>query len=241
MGIWDLFFGNKNVVEYTGTEEQRLLGMGAILIYNNNFYTERWYPTTLELNELKKVNSREVAQGILADFWAAECKEDVVEITEALLSLGGKGLMGGDESESREEINARMRGGKLTPEEVEMFSQVRNYVNGCKFDKVKLTHADFDSVDTTLAWDLERASYLARLAFTCGWFTREETLALLRKTYRLAQENFSCWRDYAISFIKGRSIVMCRSRYGDMTDLWANASLLTEPKWGTVWTWAPLH
>ncbi len=239
MGFLDLFGskGNKFTEANAVPEDKKLLlQTGGILIYTN-----QWTPQTLKTDP--KTAS---ASQVLAHFWGVESKEEAMEVIEGLLSVGGAGFAGGDQMISRQEINAKLAGytggnkSALSNQQAEMLDEVVDLLIGYKFEKVKLTKADLDRVINTLAWDIERAAFVARLAYNSEYLTEAETWDILKRTRELAASNFLNWRDYAISFIKGRAIVMSGSDFGDMSDVWANACLMTEPKWGIVWGWAPL-
>lgn len=240
MGFLDLFSnsGNKFAkANAVSADKQLLLQTGGIMVYTN-----QWTPETLKMDQSKRT-----ADQILDLFWNIEDREDSLNIIENLISTGGSGLMGGEYAESREQIDERLKkytnGDKssLSGPESTMLDKIVNLLTGYKFEKVKLTRPDLDSITTTLAWDIERAAFIARLAYNNEYLTENETWEILRRTREIAASEFNNWRDYGISFIKGRSIVMCDSSYSDMTDIWANVCLMADPKWGIVWTWGPLR
>ena len=242
MGLLDLFGkSNKKFIEENAVsaDKKHLLQTGAILVYANSACG--WMPQTLLLDQKKLT-----AEQILSRFWDAENKEEVLQLIDGLIVIGGFGFAGGDHAESRSQIDARLEGytagdqSALSDEEAEMLDEVVDLITGYKMEKTKLTATDISSVTTTLAWDIERAAFLTRLAFNSGLLTEEETWAFLKKTRELAQAGFRNWQDYGISFIKGRAIVMCDSDFSDMSDMWSNVALLADPKWGEVWTWATL-
>ena len=242
MGLLDLFGkSNKKFIEENAvsSDKKHLLQTGAILIYANSACG--WMPQTLRLDQ-KKVS----AEQLLSRFWDAENKEDVLQLIEGLMVVGGFGFAGGDHAESRSQIDVRLAGytagnqSALSDEEAGMLDEVVDLLTGYKMERKKLNTMDISSVTTTLAWDIERAAFITRLAFNSGLLTEEETWVFLKKTREYAQEGFRHWQDYGISFIKGRAIVMCDSDFSDMSDMWANVCLLTDPKWGEVWSWASL-
>jgi hypothetical protein len=62
--------------------------------------------------------------------------------------------------------------------------------------------------ETLLAWDLERAGYLARIFVHLGWLKQNESFEWLEKTAALIKENFSKWEAYAASVLMGRALAM---------------------------------
>jgi hypothetical protein len=59
---------------------------------------------------------------------------------------------------------------------------------------------------TILAWDLERAGYLARIFAHLGWIPEKETFDWLKKTAAHIKKNFGCWEEYAVSVMAGRAL-----------------------------------
>ena len=60
--------------------------------------------------------------------------------------------------------------------------------------------------NTLLAWDFERAGYLARIFAHLGWIDLKETFEWLEKTTAKIKENFSGWEEYAASILVGRAV-----------------------------------
>ncbi|MDR2177366.1 MAG: DUF1266 domain-containing protein [Treponema sp.] len=59
---------------------------------------------------------------------------------------------------------------------------------------------------TILAWDLERAGYLARIFAHLGWISEKESFDWLKKTAAQIKESFGCWEEYAVSVMAGRAL-----------------------------------
>ena len=59
---------------------------------------------------------------------------------------------------------------------------------------------------TLLAWDFERAGFLARIFAHLGWFDIKETYDWLEKAAAKIKEHFSGWEEYAASILVGRAV-----------------------------------
>jgi hypothetical protein len=59
---------------------------------------------------------------------------------------------------------------------------------------------------TILAWDLERAGYLARVFAHLGWIPEKEAFDWLKKTAARIKESFTNWEEYAVSIMAGRAL-----------------------------------
>jgi hypothetical protein len=60
--------------------------------------------------------------------------------------------------------------------------------------------------ETVLAWDLERAGYLARIFAHLGWITEAEAFDWLQKTAVEIKKTFDNWEEYAVSIMIGRAL-----------------------------------
>jgi len=210
-------------------DKKQLLQTGAIIITTNSPWG--WTPQTLAVDSAQ-LNPADV----LRQTWDVEDREDAEDTVERLLA--GPTRRGDDDARlaryTRSEVSA------LSPDESCMVDEVAELLTGCTFGTAKLTKDQIDSVITTVAWDIERAAFVARLAYNSGYLCQDEVWDMLERTRSLAQSHFETWRDYGISFIKGRAIVMCHSTFADMADVWASTCLLAEPERG-VWAWEPLR
>jgi len=252
MGILDFIGGvlgkedRKFIEENAVADDKKILvQMGAIIIYANNAHG--WTPQTLKINQAKLT-----AAEVLKESWDIESREEAQEHIDALISTGGWRLAGGTEEyedtevESRAQIDERLAryaagdDSALSPDESEMLEEVVDEIIGYDWNKLEITSNTTDSVTTTLAWDIDRAALISRLGYNAGFFSEAETLDVLRKTRAIAASKFGSWLDYGISFMKGRAVVMCESDLSGMVDVWGSIHLLMDPKWGEVWSWAPL-
>jgi hypothetical protein len=237
------YYGNAKgvfITEYTVPPEKKpLLQTGAVFIYSND--ASGWTPQTLRINP-----SLIPPIEILASFWNVHNKEDAKKLVNSFIETGGSWESDGSNLESRKQLDERLsqyaHGGKetFTASESQMLEDVIDMINGYKWEKMIINKGDLDKVTTTLAWDLERAAFIARMAYNCDYFSEEETWDILKRTRDLAESNFDDWLGYGISFMKGAAIVMNEADFLAVSDMWENVYLLAEPKWGEVWTWFPL-
>ncbi|MDR2400461.1 MAG: DUF1266 domain-containing protein [Deferribacteraceae bacterium] len=214
---------------YAVAEEMRpFVATGAILIRAN-----QWTPQTLVINPSSKIEPRQVLQG----FWDVKNKEEALGLIDAFLTDG-------NHLELDPLLEKYLAGDNrfLNAEQTAMLKYVSESIMvGYKWNGVKLKIGDIDSVRTTIAWDIERAAFIARLAFNCGYISEDETWDTLKATRNLAELNFKSWRDYLISFMKGRALIMTDESYmSGMDQMFANGLLLNDLKWGDVWAWSPL-
>jgi hypothetical protein len=62
------------------------------------------------------------------------------------------------------------------------------------------------SCKTILAWDLERAGYLARIFAHLGWIPEKESFDWLKKTAAEIKKSFGSWEEYSVSIMTGRAL-----------------------------------
>lgn len=62
------------------------------------------------------------------------------------------------------------------------------------------------SCQTILAWDLERAGYLARIFAHLGWLSEAEAFDWLGKAAAQIKQTFQCWEQYTVSIMIGRAL-----------------------------------
>ena len=204
-------------------ENAALLTTGALMLNVNNLA-----PRDL------RVRDRNKAADILESFWGVDCHDSAIGLIKDFLTL-----------EDSQGLDEELQSLDLDDAQAEMLNYAADYMAGHKRYGVskgkRTTKEQVDAVKTTVAWDIERAGFIARLAFACDYLSDEEAVDILTETHRLAEEYFNDWVDYAISYVKARSLVMATtSSKGDMTSVFDNGILLEERKWGDVWSWAPL-
>ena len=70
----------------------------------------------------------------------------------------------------------------------------------------KLNQEDAANCRTLLAWDLERAAFLARTCQHVGYITEPEAWdILIHRVCPVAKQSFSTWGQYGMSFVEGRT------------------------------------
>ena len=236
--------GNKGISfleDFAVAKEQRhLLATGAALIYAYSFYD--WTPQTLRIYPLVMTPER-----VLEEQWFVHSREEAERLIEGVLTIGGLGWVGEPVSESRAVIDERLgkyaSGDKsaLSEPESAMLEDVLDTMVGYKWEKRRVTQGDLDQVTTTLAWDIDRAAFIARVAYNCGYFSEKETWAILERTLKTAQQAvFPDWLSYAISLMKGAAIGKSDSDFAFISTMWDNICYLPDPKWGEIWSWNPL-
>jgi hypothetical protein len=105
----------------------------------------------------------------------------------------------------------------------------------------KMTRSFAEAVESCIAWDVERAAFWSRMAANAGFIPEDEAWEILRVCHAYVKSNFSSWAEYLVSFMIGRSLVMCNPDHEQsMREIVDNACLLGEPKWGAVWALHPL-
>ena len=62
--------------------------------------------------------------------------------------------------------------------------------------------------DNILAWDYERAGYLARIFTHLGWIKEADAFKWMEKTAEKIKEKFSKWEEYAVSVLVGRALAI---------------------------------
>ena len=220
-------------------DKKKLLTTGAILIYSYAF--QGWTPQTLQINPLELAPDY-----LLAEFWHTHNREEAEWQIDGLITVGGSGWAGESETESREQVDGRLRqyaaGDKtaLSGEEAQMLDEMTEWMIGFKWLKTRIQRTDMERIDTTLAWDVERAAFVGRLAYNSGYYAEAEVWELLARTRSQAEANFESWMEYAISFMKGISIAKNDADFTVLCGLWDKVGELTERRWGDVWAWSPL-
>jgi hypothetical protein len=210
-------------------EREPLLTTGAILVAANG-----QSPQVLALNPKKPARG----ELILSQFWGVSNTAEAKEVINHLLKTGSR-------AELQPAYSAYKKGDgtALTSDQEAALKYVLKAIKGgflCNELK-KVTQEMLDAVDTVVAWDIERAAFVARMAFDAGYLTEDETWKILAMTRKLAQENFDRWTDYLISFIIGRVLTMTsQQQQYDAIDVWLNGVWLEDPKKGAIWDQQPL-
>jgi hypothetical protein len=234
--------GNRFLDENAVQEQMRyLLASGAALIYAYDNYD--WTPQTL------KIYSHVIGpEEVLNDYWYVHNKEEALRSIDGLLDVGGLGWVREAVTETRASIDERVSrraagdASALSAEESVMLADVEDLMVGYTWGKARITAKDIADVNTILAWDTERAAFIARMAYNCGFFSEEEVWSILSRTLEKARASaLPDWLAYGVSFMKGMAIVKYDSDYSAVCSMWDNLCYLVDPKWGEVWAWQPLR
>ncbi|MFI9722648.1 DUF1266 domain-containing protein [Streptomyces sp. NPDC052396] len=200
----------------------------------------------------------------LADYWGVASREDWLGVQERLLNrevspwhwdfvLGGRGTLarergGGrvDPALWRDWVETTLRANVEVPEndpEFEAFVvELRDLVG-----KVLRYEARFRAdgllppdgrVDTIAAWDIGRASKMARWGRGARYATEPEMHTAIERASRTARDAYGSWAEFSAGYVLGRCLHFDEEEFGPWyTDvLEAHRSLATDPDgpWLTV-------
>ena len=169
-------------------EEERLLAYGApLLVYNGE-----------NVNAIESEYDADSVRDILKNWWDVTDKSSALETYKWLMTEGHHAaadevlafcLKNGFDCETDEE-----------DETMENVKYIADYmvVRGYCTDKVM--------VSTAYAWDLVRATNIARWGYLSGYFTMDEMYRLMSEVAETVKKTFSSWEDYGRSFAFGRGI-----------------------------------
>ncbi|PJI47039.1 MAG: hypothetical protein CTR55_21105 [Pseudomonas sp.] len=182
----------EHVIEMTGLpSRQTLLAFGALIATSGGARADTLAlaPHEHELNRLW-----------LAEHWRATDRDQVVQRLDWLLNDGSRGKL--------DAMLERFGGAAGDPEQA-----AGPVVRRVRFDQarralLKAGH-DPESIDecrTLLAYDLERAAFGARLAYSAGLLDEDHLWNALRHMARQARAAFDCWEQYLISVSLGHAL-----------------------------------
>ena len=235
MGFLDLIGGNKSkkFIEShkVPPELEPLLTVGAILTYANKHPPQvlATLPNTVQ-------DPRDILSTM-----GIHNTEDFRESIEWLFEEGQRF--------ETEEMFKRFKDGDedaLSGVQKKMYRSVLEYMDrnplydaNRSIKKMSISFAE--SVDNCIAWDLERAAFWARMAANAGFISDDEAWEVLGLCYDFVKSRFSCWAEYTVSFMNGRALVMCNpEQESSMFEVFDNACLLGDLKWGAIWAMHPL-
>lgn len=169
-------------------DQEKLLAYGApLLVYNGE-----------NVNAIESEYDADSVREILENWWDVTDKDSALETFEWLMTEGHHAaadealaycLENGFDCETDEE-----------DETMENVKYIADYmvVRGYCTDKVM--------VSTAYAWDLVRATNIARWGYLSGYFTLEEMYKLMEEVAETVKKTFSSWEEYGRSFAFGRGI-----------------------------------
>ena len=189
--VAELVLHSEPVIERPGPPpRQALLAFGALIATSGGARSD-----ALAIAD----HERELNRNWLAERWNATDQGKVLQRMDWLMNQG-----------SRLKLDALL--GRLSPGAGPV-RQGGSGVPGARFEQarralLKAGH-DPDMIDecrTLLAYDLERAAFGARLAFSAGLLDEEKLWNALRHMARQARAAFDSWEQYLISMVLGHAL-----------------------------------
>lgn len=141
---------------------------------------------------------REYQRLWLAEHWRAAAPDEVLARLNWLLEVGSRDRLDPllqQETGGHTDLTER-RGNPLA-----RFDRAQRALVKAGFDPARVAHCQ-----SVLAYDLERAAFGARLAFTVGLLDEERLWNALRHMARQARASFEDWEDYLVSVILGHAL-----------------------------------
>jgi hypothetical protein len=99
---------------------------------------------------------------------------------------------------------------------------------GVKVRGEKITDSQLSALGSGLAWDIERAAFVARLAFNASYISEQDTWSTLQLCSTLAHAAYESWTDYLISYILGRSVIMSTASTSNSYKIFYKSALLID-------------
>ncbi|KJK01096.1 hypothetical protein UB43_11945 [Pseudomonas sp. 21] len=187
--VAEVVLHSEHAVERHGAPERRaLLAFGALIATSGGARSD-----TLAIAE----HERELNRLWLAERWNAADSGQVLQRMDWLMNQG-----------SRLKLDALLR----RPGSGACDAR-RNGGPGARYEQacralLKAGHDPemIDECRTLLAYDLERAAFGARLAFSVGLMDEERLWNALRHMARQARAAFDCWEQYLVSMVLGHAL-----------------------------------
>jgi hypothetical protein len=165
----------------------KYLPIGALLLITNDEPCE-----TFAL-----VGDKEEWQEAITEAWDISDAAAGREMLESLL----QGRHAGVFDEDYRAFKAG-RSHELDEDSVEAYNDMLDTLGGNL--PALLPHAR--ACETILAWDLDRAGYLARIFAHLGWIPEEEAFDWLERIAARVKATFGSWEEYAVSVMVGRAL-----------------------------------
>ena len=168
-------------------DQERYLPIGATLITTHD---EPWQCFSF-------MEEKEYWYSVLDNGWGIKKAPEGRKMIESLLKGRHQAKFGED--------YAKFKAGKphkLDSDSVEGYNE--NMATLATYVPVLVPFAE--KCTTLLAWDLERAGYLARIFHAIGWIDLKELADWLDKTAKEIKANFKTWEEYIVSILIGRAV-----------------------------------
>ncbi|WP_315807998.1 DUF1266 domain-containing protein [Pseudomonas sp. C9-3] len=143
-------------------------------------------------------HERELNRAWLAERWNATDRNGVLQRMEWLMGHGSRRKLDPLLGQSGTVGGKRQSGGVARGAR---FEQARRALLKAGHDPELI-----EGCQTLLAYDLERAAFGARLAFSAGLLDEEALWNALRHMARQARAAFDCWEQYLISMVLGHAL-----------------------------------
>lgn len=170
--------------------QQRLLAFGAPILVLSNDYVDS-IETSHEMSTLKEM---------LEDSWDVSDRTSALETIDWLLNEGHHAEVDKVLAEIAAKGMENISEEELQDEETKT-GEVCTTVG-------KMLDEDYCSTEdlpvTTLAWDLVRATNMARWTYLCGYINEQEMWQTMQAVAASAEEHFASWNAYGLSFVLGR-------------------------------------
>jgi hypothetical protein len=226
------FQGGLNVDENARLPESdlRKISLGNLYVYQQQGV----------LNTFETGVSPSVREVILGEYFGITDRDSAIKIlnwlsqapSQAMFHYAYTAFLQGGGSKSREWLN-----------ENEELKEHDDFRNDCleKLDTMEEQYPDIeqDGIAASkeemgklgvLAWDAGRLNFISRLCFEQGYITKEECMQCIDTAYEMTKEVYSNWKDYAYSYVLGRTLSMGTTNMIGLAD-----DLLTDPK--SPWTY----
>lgn len=177
---------------------------------------------------------------ILEDFWGVKNKEAALKILEDIRKQGHRAKFNVLKNIAASEE-------KISNASLEKFKQIFNF-DFASEEQMQMTDDDhrllaawmkktdrFIGECGILGWDIARGVHLARLAYVVGYLDADQAWTEIQKLAPLAEKKFKNWREFALSFIIGRTFwageedpqikMVCERLLGHPASPWAFISL----------------
>lgn len=206
--------------------QQQLLSYGALLAkVNGNTPESLAMPKTFRFDPA----------GLLRKAWDVSAADEARERIEWLLVAGHR-------SEADDAFAAYQAGDTtMLPKPTwKLLDSMKKVMAGATMRGDKMTKERLASTTSILAWDLERAAFVARLAYNAGYLSETETWEVLRRVQATTRENLPDWLEYLMSYVFGRAIVMTDTDAGAMLTMFHTGHSLGYMKKG-IWYLNPIR
>jgi hypothetical protein len=179
------FFPRKII---TGPKAWAVACCALLVEYNNG-----WHDTLA--TELPTPSSVQSHKDSLKEWWGIESKADLLESLNWLESGGHRELF--------ERLGWQIHNRSF----LSFFLTYLTTTNKETRNKLRMAYQYYDVVGkkSLIGWDLERAIYLCRVGYECGYISEDEAWEHIMNYARYLQQTFDSWEDLGRNYIIGRN------------------------------------